>query len=96
MLVIRFLLIFCIASVFGCGPAKPDPADAPPSLHEVKLTMEIWEASIEEEKFAPETIQRLRKEDKRLKSPAVWKEFRDTKLKPAFEEAVGMPYNGKM
>ena len=81
--------------LLGCSP-KPPPVAVVPSLHEVKLTMEIWEASTEEEKFAQEMLQRLRREDKRLKSSAAWKEFRTTKLIPAFEETVGIPYRGRM
>lgn len=63
---------------------------AEPNLNEVRLTTEIWLRSTDEQKFSPEILARLRREDSGLKSSASWNEFYNGQVKPAFRETYGL------
>ncbi len=76
----------------GCqGDSGQEQVSTEPKLHDVKLTTEIWLQSTDEEKFSPDMLARLRREDPDLKSSARWKEFYDGQVMPAFREKYPSP-----
>jgi hypothetical protein len=59
-----------LGGAWGCGGADPVP-DGPPS----PLTIQEWSTLPVEEKYEPETFERLKDGDTKLKSPAAWDRF---------------------
>ncbi|WP_145029154.1 hypothetical protein [Caulifigura coniformis] len=75
----------------GCGSSSTALETAPtdvPSLSTRPLTVEIWQESTDPEKYAPETLARLRAEVPALKSLANWKKFHREVVVPGFQRDV--------
>ncbi len=76
----------------GCGDSGQPTVEsvlAVPGLDSTPLTVEVWQQNTGPEKFAPDVLQKLRRENPELKSREEWTKFESTVLKPAFIEETG-------
>jgi len=60
----------------GCGKEKPAPVVTVQVPTTGPITLEVWKAIQEEEKFSSDVLSRLRSSDPSLKSNKAWEKFR--------------------
>lgn len=75
----RLAAILIAALAIGCG-GKSDAAKTVPTS---PLTVAEWKTMPVEEKYVPETIERLKKADPNLETPEGWDAFNRSTLLPA-------------
>lgn len=74
---LRFVVVFIAAAVgvVGCG----GPAPTPPA----PLSVADWKAMPPDQKYTPETLERLKEGDPKFQTPEGWEAFQKTVVQPA-------------
>ncbi len=88
------ILVLCLGAMLGCGEKAPVVTEQPVDISKVPLTLEVWN-SIEEgpEKYDPELIQRLRKEEPKFRENKEWKAFYKDVVLPNVNNIIGRGNN---
>ncbi len=85
--------LFLAAPIVGCQGSRSNVEDqvAEPDLNSGHLTLEVWQQSTSPEKYGPEILYRLKREDPQFKSASKWKEFHSKEVEPKLKELMASP-----
>ncbi|GIW81954.1 MAG: hypothetical protein KatS3mg105_3761 [Gemmatales bacterium] len=80
----RWLFLFAALIAWGCQSGVPDAAS-----QEQALSIGEWKSMPIDEKYTPETLERLKRSHPTLETPEGWKAFERSTLKPERKEDFG-------
>lgn len=74
-----WVILVIVCGALGCGSGERKPIEIPPPT---SLTLEEWKTLPVEEKYAPETFERLKLNDPAIRSDKGWDAFFKTVIMP--------------
>lgn len=88
---LRLMIVFSLLLLVGCGTDDRYMSTEPPiDLAKTQLTLEVWNQMTEgPEKYDPELMKRLHREEPTLQSAEAWKKFQNEVVKPGTKKALG-------